>query len=170
MVDEKPRCTARARHKIVKHGEPHTLGERILDGSTPEPTTGCWLWRGARNPNGRPILSVKGKTKYAHRMAYETFVGSIGGALVCHSCDNMACVNPAHLWLGTQQDNQKDKVRKGRQARGAKVGSAKLTETDVAEIRRLRAGGMKYLELSRRFGVVHGAIGHILAGRAWAGR
>ena len=80
---------------------------------------GCWEWTAGKQlskwPYGR--FKYKGKTIYAHRVSYMIFLGSIKkGMFVCHTCDNPSCVNPKHLWLGTNSENMLDSVRKGRHA------------------------------------------------------
>ena len=89
----------------------------------PEPNSGCWLWLGwacpttAKRHDVRPYLHVNGKKTAAYRFAYATFRGPIpSGMMVCHSCDVSLCVNPDHLFLGTNSDNQQDSLRKGRHA------------------------------------------------------
>ena len=79
-------------------------------------TGGCWIWTGADNGNGYGVYSVaRGKWSYAHRLAFEWANGSIpDGLVVCHTCDVKRCVNPAHLFLGTQADNVHDMIKKGR--------------------------------------------------------
>jgi hypothetical protein len=80
-------------------------------------TPGCWLWMAAVNDRGygRFTLDRTGKLIPAHRFAWSAENGPIPpGLLVCHSCDNPPCVNPAHLWLGTQSDNMIDCLAKGR--------------------------------------------------------
>lgn len=77
--------------------------------------SGCWIWIGGTRSDGYGQLSISGKTKVAHRVAYELYVGEIPeGMNVCHTCDVKSCVNPNHLFLGTQSDNMYDCVNKGR--------------------------------------------------------
>lgn len=77
--------------------------------------TGCWLWKGYTDPKGYGIFSLRGKQYRAHRFNYERYNGKIDNQLyVCHHCDVRNCVNPSHLFLGTQDDNMKDMVKKGR--------------------------------------------------------
>jgi hypothetical protein len=83
------------------------------------PDTGCWNWIGSKVPPlGYGQFYVEGKLTRAHRFSYKTFVGDPGLFYVLHSCDNAPCVNPEHLFLGTQQDNMTDKRLKGRQPKG----------------------------------------------------
>lgn len=96
------------------------------------------------------------------------------GAVVCHHCDNRACVRADHLFIGTQLDNIRDMDRKGRSRRpvlpGEKNGRAKLTSDDVASIRRAHSDGETYRALAARYGVTYGMIGHICRGVCWRER
>jgi hypothetical protein len=78
--------------------------------------------------------------------------------VVCHSCDVPACVNPAHLWLGSVDDNNRDRNEKGRQ-------SKKLTDAQVLEIRRLRADGLTLRRIAHQFGVTNPHVLHICQGK-----
>lgn len=114
-----------------------------------KPDQGCINHGGAINSSGYGVVSVKGKTKYAHREAYKKYFGAIGdGLVVMHNCDNKACVNPLHLSQGTHSDNMKDMTSKERQARGESHGRSKLTSQQVKAIREstetCRALGARY--------------------------
>jgi hypothetical protein len=132
---------------------------------------------GSRQPRGYGTLSVEGKNKLAHRQAYELVNGSIPeGMNVCHSCDNRPCVNPAHLWIGTQKDNMHDCSVKGRM-KGRRQGylpiekrallSAKLTPADILAIRRRAAAGESRQSLAIAFGVIRNNIYSIVNRVTW---
>lgn len=97
------------------------LLERVERFAVPEPNTGCWLWIGAVDPHGYGVLSVRNKIRFAHRASWEAHRGIIpSGMVVMHKCDNPPCVNPAHLAVGTQDENMADMARKGRVRRGSR--------------------------------------------------
>lgn len=80
-----------------------------------DPETGCWLWTGSRVNDNYGCANIDYKQLLAHRLSYELHHGPIpDGQKVCHSCDTPLCVNPSHLFLGTQKENLEDMTQKGR--------------------------------------------------------
>lgn len=133
---------------------------------TPEPATGCWLWIGAVDKNGYGKVKVDRKHLKSHRWSWVLHNGQIpDGSQVLHRCDVPGCVNPAHLFIGSNQDNVDDRERKGR-SYDPSIHSAKLTAEQVDEIRRLR-GVETTVSLGVRFGVSHGQISRIQLGSSW---
>ena len=128
----------------------------ILENSTE--VGDCRNWLLGKNDRGRARMNIGNKARMAARVAYVVFNRKpIGGLLVCHSCDNLLCVNPDHLWLGTQKDNLSDMYRKGRDVHAPLKGEdfplAKLTNSKVLEMRELHALGWKQSWLAKRYGV-----------------
>lgn len=116
----------------------------------------CWPWTAARRRRGYGAFTVARKNLVAHRVAFQAATGiDPADKLVCHSCDNPPCCNPAHLFLGTATENVHDMLAKGRAnpPRGENHHGAKLTEEEVREIRRRRAAGEKLIDLAKEFGV-----------------
>lgn len=130
---------------------------------------GCWIWMGSNNGTGYSQFGINGKLYLAHRVSFALFVGMIpDGMEVCHSCDNRACVNPAHLFVGTAQDNSDDMVKKDRQAKGENHGQHKLTEKDVYQIREMSKQGYTQQEVAEMFGINQSNICLILSERTWS--
>src|SRR5437764_13267743 len=97
-------------------------------------STGCWVWRGAIVRGGYGTIYFRGKYRRAHRVAWELYKGEIPlGMKACHMCDNPPCINPSHLFLGTNHDNVLDKVRKNRHIKGEAVNTNKLSKKDVLD-------------------------------------
>jgi len=146
--------------------KPRTMREVIESMSIPEPMSGCWLWLGSLNSwgYGRTAYSIRA----AHRLSYAASRGDARNMLVLHRCDTPCCVNPDHLFLGTQVDNMRDMADKGRSgtARGECNRSSKLTWSAVNEIRSAQHPNIS--ELARRFGVSRRAIRFALTGETWA--
>lgn len=120
-------------------------------------TDACWLWLGPTNQDGYGFYS----TRAAHRVSHEIANGPIPqGMSVLHRCDNPPCVNPAHLFLGTQADNVADCVSKGRRA-------TKLVPEVVAVIRRRCADGERQRAVAREFGVSDATVSLIVNRKTW---
>lgn len=147
------------------------LNVQLAEGLT-QTEGGCIEWSGKVNPGGYgfiPGVGPGGRPLLAHRVAWEIANGRPipQRMLVCHSCDNRACCNPEHLFLGTHADNSSDMVAKGRQARGERAAAAILTEEQVVEILLLRAEGWRHGELAQLFPVTARQVGKICRGEAW---
>ncbi len=136
-------------------------------------TENCWFWTGYKNRKGYGSFVSMGET-LAHRFSYLLYKGQIPENMqVCHHCDNPSCVNPEHLWVGTNSENQIDCVKKGRAYRnspkGENNGISKLTDNDVREIRRLRKiNKTKYGVLAKKFNISESNIFYILSKRTWS--
>lgn len=134
-----------------------------------EDESGCWLWTGRLTPRGYGTMhNPTGGSTRANRMAYELFVGPIGdGLAVCHRCDVRRCVNPAHLFLGTWEENNRDRDAKGRTAIGSRASQAKLTEEQVEKVKELLKEGQRQTDIARKFGVSKTTIWDIAHKRWW---
>ena len=129
----------------------------------------CWEWMAGRGRWDYGQFWI-GKTQQAHRVAWVLSGHDDPGHLcVCHHCDNTSCVNPSHLFIGTQADNIRDCFDKGRGAdRSGENGSnSKLTERDVSKIKLLLDLKHTHVSIAKRFGVSRATITAIKAGRVW---
>lgn len=140
--------------------------EKVEKGNSDE----CWEWIASKNPDGYGNIWIDKKCQKAHRVSWVLHCGSIPENMhVLHTCDNPSCVNPKHLWLGTHQDNMRDRGQKGRNGfvEGESCHLSKLTENQVLEIRRLKKGGKSNTFLSKQFGVTSTNIAEIVNGKTW---
>lgn len=132
----------------------------------------CWEWQGTRENFGYGFLYKTGRKGWhkSHRLSWELHFGEIPqGASVCHTCDNPPCVNPKHLWLGTNAENNFDRIAKGRTANhvGEKNPRAKLKKEDIMKIKELRKTGLSQQKIAGMFSVSQYAISAILLGKTW---
>jgi len=151
-----------------------TLEERFWAKVDKQGPDECWEWQGAKIPKGYGQIREGGhcnKSLLAHRVSYELAHGPIpAGKFVCHHCDNPSCVNPAHLWIGTNAENLHDMIDKGRGAdrRGERAGGVKLIEQDVHEIRRMLSRAISQTVIAKKYGVAQVTISMIKTGKTWS--
>lgn len=168
------------------------ISEKLDRHSIPVPFSGCFIWMRGKDGTGKygrggyGYMRIEGKAHYVHRLAYEAHVGEIPvGMMVCHSCDVRACVNPHHLFLGTARDNHNDKIAKGRDRspgvrgdrhpsklypwirKGENNGNAKLTRSEVENIRLSYESGTKQNELAARYGIGASQMSRICRWKVW---
>lgn len=140
---------------------------KVEEGSPNE----CWPWMGGRFKDGNGVASygaftIGRRTIKAHRYAYAIAFGPFDTRLkVCHQCDNPMCCNPNHLWLGTYDDNNKDRNLKGRQAKGESVSTARLTEQQVIAI---RDDPRTQRAIAAAYGLAKSTVGYIKSKRNWS--
>lgn len=133
-------------------------------------TSSCWIWTGVKDIDGYGLAKFYfSREKRAHRLSYEIHFGTIPrGMHVLHKCDNPSCVSPEHIFLGTNIDNIRDMVKKGRNAKGFTNGRgmAKLTNEDIISIRDLLKEKTQK-EVAAIFGMSYSCINGIKTGRSW---
>lgn len=126
--------------------------------------SGCWEWIRAKSSAGYGQIRINWKLHYAHRLMFRAAGNAIpAGGCVCHSCDNRACVNPDHLWLGTHRANMGDAAVKQRVHPGEKNGRAKLSDNDALRVRALRRSGYSVGNLAAHFRVSFITIKRVIA-------
>ena len=154
-------------HATERHQAP-SIAERFWKKVDVRDPDACWTWLASTKQGGYgKIIGDDGRFYLAHRVAYELLIGVIPvGMLLCHRCDNPACVNPAHMFTGTQADNLKDMRAKGRgnPPRGASHPRARLTEQLVFQI---RSDYRSHRQLAKVLGISKSAIGMAKAGVTW---
>ena len=152
--------------------ETKSVESRLLAKVKRNAETGCWEWTASKQRGGYGQINVGGKAGKplrAHRVSYSIFCGEIPDGLhVLHKCDNRACVNPEHLFLGTNADNQADMDAKGRRVnvplKGEANGACKLTRAEVIAI---RSANSTQRALAAQFGISRSQVHNIRSGRLW---
>lgn len=150
------KCRSRKEKTGSFHLNVVTDEERFL--SNTKKTDSCWLWLGATNSKGYGRVGMKGKVVGAHRYSYEIHKESIPDGLhVLHACDVRHCVNPSHLFLGTNKENVNDRVRKNRGANTLGFGeghkNSKLSDKDASDIRLMLSRGYTGYQLAKKYSV-----------------
>lgn len=158
----------------------------------------CWIWTMAKNKQGYGVAYFRKEVRLAHRVSFKLVVGEIpDGLFVLHRCDNPPCCNPAHLWLGTHDDNMADAASKGRSvqgdrhwsrmfpervprgelagpalhperiSRGERHYQAKINDEIVEEIKQLYIGGEYQRDIAKRVGINQSQVSRIVNDKAW---
>lgn len=154
------------------NGLGETLTQRLAR-ETSVAANGCWLWTGHRHAQGYGHVKWNGRMQLAHRLAMEATGLDLGEMKACHRCDNPPCINPAHLFAGTQADNVRDRDAKGRVSRksvniGEACANAKLGRVAVECLRAVHALGLfTERELAKWWGVSQQNVNAIVHRRSW---
>lgn len=130
------------------------------------PTTKCWEWQLTKHSSGHGVWRWNGKYQTAHRVSLMILGVELGDLQVNHHCDNAGCVNPEHLYLGTQQQNMQDRSQRSRTARGTQANKSKLTEQAIREIRNDTTSTLA--SLGRKYGVTYHSIRKIKQKESWS--
>jgi hypothetical protein len=128
--------------------------------------SGCWIWPGSKDRDGYGLTKLDGKTARAPRVAYVLTYGPIPQGLeVLHRCDNPACCNPSHLFLGTQKNNYDDAKSKDRHSRGERNGCSKLNPAQVLAI---RADRRRQIDVAADYGIRQSTVSEIKQRHRWS--
>lgn len=150
-----------------------TTEERFWAKVQKAPGDDCWLWTAHKDPIGRGRFNM-GREMFASRASWTLANGEIPeGMCICHRCDNPSCVRPDHLFLGTHQENMRDRDAKGRgnQAKGTAHSRARLTLEQVGDIRYLRRNtSLSLSEIGSLYGVTGEHVSGIARGKVWRGQ
>lgn len=161
--------------RMIRHGDLDRVSvirgddKKRMINSVDIDDSGCWNWIKSINM-GYGVTSLRGKREQAHRASWMVFVGEIpNGMQINHKCHNKMCINPDHLYVGTQKENMRDMEDAGRAVRcvGGRNGNSKLSEMDVLEVKKMIMDGKKNDEISLKFSVSRSTIQFIRIGKTW---
>lgn len=129
---------------------------------------GCWEWKAATTEGGYGYFRFNGRPQNANRVAWILTKGPIpDGIFVCHRCDNRKCVNPDHLFLGTNQNNLDDMKEKGRSSRGEKNTMHRYTEATIYRVKQMKVQGYTREKTAKETGVSQSTISMIWNEKTW---
>lgn len=155
-------------------GKRGTLVERFEAKFDKGPDTECWPWKAAHNGLGYGMIwdQQRGRKVLATRVSYELYKGPIPkNGLILHSCDNPACVNPAHLRVGSHKDNMRDMDIRGRRVIGALKGAehprAALSEAEVISLLKDYVSGIALKQIAEKYGISESSLNDYTSGRSW---
>ena len=133
-------------------------------------TDGCWLWTGALRPDGYARMGIEKKMYYVHRVSWQLTRGAIPPNMnALHRCDVKHCVNPKHLYIGTDKDNCRDRQQRN-PVDPERRPNAVMTWEKVFQLRNLHSRGTPTTTLSRLFGIDIGHTWRIAVGQLWKNR
>jgi len=151
-----------------------SLHERLTEKTEVDAETECWNWIGCLTESGYGQIHCLGKTHRAHRVSYMVHLGPIPeGAVILHSCDNRRCINPDHLTAGTQSDNMRDALKKGRlkvppARKGQEHPNSFVTDRDVVRLRKEYQKGRKLSSIHKEVGLALSTVKRMLWGRTYS--
>lgn len=151
-----------------KYGHASSIQEFINARYEPVTESGCWIWTGVLNADGYGVISFGGKRYMAHRKSLELSGVDVPDNLqVNHRCDVACCINPSHLYVGTQKENIADMISRKRADRKGEKNpfGHKLSDEEVRVIRSLN---MPQRAIARAFGISHSAVGNIINRKHWS--
>lgn len=166
--DEEGHVMAKAKPTTIAPERLRAIESRLLDNLRRTPS-GCWEWTGKTNKDGYGSWGAGGFASLTHRVAYRLYCGDLdAGRCVCHTCDNPRCCHPAHLFIGSDLDNARDRDRKGRGPRGERNHFATITIDVARRIKSLLASGLSWSKTARECNVARHIVRDIAIGKSWA--
>lgn len=151
-------------------GNSLVISDVVYFWSKVDKSSNCWIWTASKTNGRYGQFYAQGKRCLTHRYSWLIHNGDIPkGLCVCHTCDNPPCVNPKHLWLGTNADNMRDKIKKGRLrvGIGERNGKSKLVTKQINSIRALYLKGYVQTVLAKKYDVCQQTISHIVTRKFW---